>query len=366
MNRQSTVDVGSSIECYLGRLEVAINYRKAERVLNFGAIGVCEQRRQRCHVTERGGDKRACRLTAFEQDAQSFALPVSGGNQDRLAARDSASVEQQTHERTRRPVLGDFSARHEKFQCVVQIALFDAVLEHDARNVNDIRRKSLDQRRVVRDVPEEFGIAKIIVALRLSERFGPHIATLQQIGVHVEQPRERRDVAGVNCANGLAENGIDDRLPIEQCNDGGAIGSAAEKSALERGAAFGIELPGQRIAGDENLDEFERAAARRSVQRQIPFVAESRAYTVDEQLSHAVDVCGPNGREKGARRVVAAVFARDFAHEFGPISEAITTRQPSLSQSEWYRLFARQPFCFFSQVFGGGANRKMRHGGPFL
>jgi hypothetical protein len=195
------------------------------------------------------------------------------------------------------------------------------------------------------------------MAPRFSERFGSHVSTLQKIGVAIEQPRERRDVAGVNCPNGLAEIGIDDFRTIEQCDDGGAIGSAAENGAFERRAAFGIELPGQRVAGDEYLDEFQRAAARRSVQREFPPVADSWIYTVGEQLSHAVDVSGANGSEKGGRRVGTAGLARDLAHEFGPVSKTVLTRQLSLRESEWDGLVARQAFCFFAQVFGGGACR---------
>jgi hypothetical protein len=121
-------------------------------------------------------------------------------------------------------------------------------------------------------------------------------------------------------------------------------------------------LPGQRVAGDEHFDQLQRPATRRGVQRKVSIVPESWINAGGEQLSHAVDVAGANGREQGIRRVGDPASTRDLAHEFGPITKAISTRKPPLRYSERYGLVARQAFCFFAQVFGGGACRKIGHG----
>jgi len=132
------------IECQLSRFELPIDDRETEGILNFGGIRLRQQCRQRLNVTKGGGDKRGCGVSPLQKDAQRFVRPMARGEQDGVATGDGAGVEQQVQERTRRSALADFPARHEKFERVIKIALLDAVLDHDARDVDDVRGEPLD------------------------------------------------------------------------------------------------------------------------------------------------------------------------------------------------------------------------------
>jgi hypothetical protein len=101
----------------------------------------------------------------------------------------------------------------------------------------------------------------------------------------------------VDRVHGLTKRAIVDLRPVEKRDDRGAIAPPppAEPRAFEGGATFRIPLPWESVAGDQDLDDFDRAAARCRVQRQIPSVADARVRAFGKEFPYAVDISSGYG-----------------------------------------------------------------------
>ena len=286
---------------------------------------------QRVSAPERGRDRRGQRLAARDERLHDPGLPMRERRLDRARGGGRAGGEEDLDERELEALLARWGARHHELERIVEVGAQRAALDHHARDVDDPVRHALHERRVVRDEPEQLGIAEVLLPLRVPVALRLDDALAEQVRLGVEEARERLRVAVVDGLHGRAERRIADHRAVEQLGDRGAILGASGARRVERRPARAVRLPLERALADQELDERERPARGGGVERRLagPVVArarpraEERGRDLDTERSRRIRGARAPERSRGILgRAVRGGALREKAEDAAHVARA--------------------------------------------